>query len=159
MYVRREVRRWQDASSDRVVPPNVEFAWPTPRPDVQAYFESVTVTGSYLERRLALPSQDEAWVSGLRLRRWGFGLARNLAAIAIPVSMLTWRECVAILKTLLYEAGFVFSNFSPTWSANHASKVADELIRSLTDEHQRFLAMELIEWQLVTDGVRWDLVL
>jgi hypothetical protein len=76
-YVRRELRRWQDASPERIVPPNVEFAWPTPRPDAQAYFESATATGSYLEWRLALPSQDEAWVSGLRLRRWGFGFARD----------------------------------------------------------------------------------
>uniref|UniRef100_H3H4Z2 Uncharacterized protein n=1 Tax=Phytophthora ramorum TaxID=164328 RepID=H3H4Z2_PHYRM len=60
MYVRREVRRWEELHSGRIAPPNVDFAWPTPRPDVNTYFEAAFATGDYFKWRSSMESQDDA---------------------------------------------------------------------------------------------------
>uniref|UniRef100_H3GXZ5 Uncharacterized protein n=1 Tax=Phytophthora ramorum TaxID=164328 RepID=H3GXZ5_PHYRM len=63
MYVRREVRRWEELHSGRIAPPNVDFAWSTPRPDVNTYFEAAFATGDYFKWRSSMESQDDAWIS------------------------------------------------------------------------------------------------
>ncbi|POM68627.1 Hypothetical protein PHPALM_15194 [Phytophthora palmivora] len=38
LYVRREVRRWEEVSPGRVTPLSVVYEWPTPNPDANSYF-------------------------------------------------------------------------------------------------------------------------
>uniref|UniRef100_H3GFU8 Uncharacterized protein n=1 Tax=Phytophthora ramorum TaxID=164328 RepID=H3GFU8_PHYRM len=158
MYVRREVRRWEELHSGRIAPPNVDFAWPTPRPDVNTYFEAAFATGDYFKWRSSMESQDDAWISEVNPVRWGVGAAQDLTAIQIPPTMLTSRECVVVLQTLLFEAGFEFSNLIPEWSKTHVSRIPDDLVRSVTSEVQACLAVELMEWRQVIAGVRFKVI-
>ncbi|POM69926.1 Hypothetical protein PHPALM_13740, partial [Phytophthora palmivora] len=47
LYVRREVRRWEEANPGKVTPPSVVYEWPTPKPDANSYFAVAYATGDY----------------------------------------------------------------------------------------------------------------
>ncbi|POM76439.1 Hypothetical protein PHPALM_6320 [Phytophthora palmivora] len=64
--------------------------WPTPKPDANSYFAAAYATGDYV--------------------KWGVGTTRDLTAATIPQSVMTARECVAILQTLFFAGGFEFVN-------------------------------------------------
>ncbi|EGZ07945.1 hypothetical protein PHYSODRAFT_250253 [Phytophthora sojae] len=84
LYVRREVRRWEEVNPGKVTPPTVVYEWPTPKPDANSYFAAAYATGDYLKWRLSLENQDEAWISEFHLARWGVGTAQDLMATTIP---------------------------------------------------------------------------
>ncbi|EGZ17740.1 hypothetical protein PHYSODRAFT_331670 [Phytophthora sojae] len=153
LYIRREVRRWEEVNPGKVTPPSVVYEWPTPKPDANSYFAAAYATGDYLKWRLSLENQDEAWISEFHLARWGVGTAQDLMATTIPQSIMTTRECVAILQTLFFEVGFEFVNLIPGWSSTRASRIPESLVRSVMEETQNFIAVELVEWRLVIAGV------
>ncbi|POM65397.1 Hypothetical protein PHPALM_18893 [Phytophthora palmivora] len=128
LYIRREVRRWEEANPGKVTPPSVVYEWPTPKPDANSYFAAAYATGDYFKWRLSLENQDEAWISEFHVARWGVGTAQDLMATTIPQSIMTARESVAIL-------------------------IPESLVRSVMEEVQNFIAVELVEWSLVTAGV------
>ncbi|EGZ27926.1 hypothetical protein PHYSODRAFT_429748, partial [Phytophthora sojae] len=127
LYVRREVRRWEEVNPGRVTPPSVVYEWPTPKPDANSYFAAAYATGDYFKWRLSLANQDEAWISEFHLARWGVGTAQDLMATTIPQNIMTARECVAIRQTLFFEAGFEFVNLGPGWSTTRASRIPESL--------------------------------
>ncbi|POM60909.1 hypothetical protein PHPALM_30172, partial [Phytophthora palmivora] len=153
LYVRREVRRWEEVGPGKVTPPSVVYEWPTPKPDVNSYFAAAYATGDYFKWRLSLTNQDEAWISEFHVARWGVGTAQDLTVTTIPQSIMTARECVAILQTLFFEAGFEFVNLISGWSATRASRIPESLVRSVMEEVQNFIAVELVEWRMVIAGV------
>ncbi|POM70779.1 Hypothetical protein PHPALM_12734, partial [Phytophthora palmivora] len=153
LYIRREVRRWEEANPGKVTPPSVVYEWPTPKPDANSYFAAAYATGDYFKWRLSLVNQDEAWISEFHVARWGVGTAQDLMATTIPQSIMTARECVAILQTLFFEAGFEFVNLISGWSATRASRIPESLVRSVMEEVQNFIAVGLVEWRVVTTGV------
>ncbi|EGZ18814.1 hypothetical protein PHYSODRAFT_332551 [Phytophthora sojae] len=153
LYVRREVGRWEEVNPGKVTPPSVVYEWLTPKPDANSYFAAAYATGDYLKWRLSLEDQDEAWIPEFHLARWGVGTAQDLMATTIPQSIMTTRECVAILQTLFFEAGFEFVNLIPGWSLTRASRIPESLVRSIMEETQNFIAVELVEWRLVIAGV------
>ncbi|POM61399.1 hypothetical protein PHPALM_29589 [Phytophthora palmivora] len=146
LYIRREVRRWEEVNPGKVTPPSVVYEWPNPKPDANSYFAAAYATGDYFKWRLSLANQDEAWISELHVARWGVGTAQDLTATT--QSILTTRECVAILQTLFFEAGFEFVNLISGWSATRASRIPE-----VWCEVQNFFAVELVEWRLVIAGV------
>ncbi|EGZ10492.1 hypothetical protein PHYSODRAFT_337304 [Phytophthora sojae] len=153
LYVRHEVRRWEEVNPGKVMPPSVVYEWPTPKPDANSYFAAAYATGDYFKWRLSLANQDEAWISEFHPARWGVGTAQDLMATTIPQNIMTARECVAILQTLFFEAGFEFVNLIPGWSTTRASRIPESLVRSVMEETQNFIAVELVEWRLVIAGV------
>ncbi|EGZ07518.1 hypothetical protein PHYSODRAFT_253675 [Phytophthora sojae] len=157
-FVARQVYRWEQMRSGRVVPPSVEYAWPNPRPDFSAWQEATMATSDYLRRRMALENRDAAWIAELRPERRVLGIAQDLTAVAIPPSMMSSRECAAVLETLLFEAGFEFVNAVPDWFMTHASKINPGYMRSVVEEVQQLLTIELIEWKQLTAGVSFKVV-
>ncbi|POM70992.1 Hypothetical protein PHPALM_12503 [Phytophthora palmivora] len=128
LYVRREVRRWEEVNPGKVTPPSVVYEWPTLKPNANSYFAAAYATGDYFKWRLSLANQDETWISEFHVARWGVGTAQDLTATTIPQSIMTARECVAILQTLFFEAGFEFVNLIPSWSTTRASRIPESLI-------------------------------
>ncbi|EGZ25029.1 hypothetical protein PHYSODRAFT_257049 [Phytophthora sojae] len=157
-FVARQVYRWEQMRSGRVVPPSVEYGWPNPRPDFSASQEATMATSDYLRRRMALENRDAAWIGELRPERRVLGIAQDLTAVAIPPSMMSSRECAAVLGTLLFEAGFEFVNAVPDWFMTHASKINPGYVRSVVEEVQQLLTIELIEWKQLTAGVSFKVV-
>ncbi|GMF48319.1 unnamed protein product [Phytophthora fragariaefolia] len=157
-FVARQVHRWEQMRSGRVVPPSVEYAWPNPRPDFSAWQEATMATSDYLRHRMALENRDAAWIAELRPERRVLGIAQDLTAVAIPPSMMSSRECAAVLETLLFEAGFEFVNAVPDWFMTQASKINPGYVRSVVEEVQQLLTIELIEWKQLTAGVSFKVV-
>ncbi|GMF51710.1 unnamed protein product [Phytophthora fragariaefolia] len=157
-FVARQVYRWEQMRSGRVVPPSVEYTWPIPRPDFTAWQEATMATSDYLRNRMTLNDRDAAWISELRPERRVLGIAQDLKALAIPPAMMTARECAAVLETLLFEAGFEFVNAVPDWFLTHASKINPGYVRSVVGELQQVLTIELIEWKQLTAGVPYKVV-
>ncbi|EGZ05045.1 hypothetical protein PHYSODRAFT_342647 [Phytophthora sojae] len=156
-FVARQVYRWEQMRSGRVVPPSVEYAWPTPR-DFTAWQEATMVTSEYLRNRMAVDDRDAAWISELRPERRVLGVAQALTALAIPPAMMTARECAAVLETLLFEAGFEFVNAVPDSFLTHASKINPGYVRSVAGELQQVLTIELIEWKQLIAGIPYKVV-
>ncbi|EGZ29372.1 hypothetical protein PHYSODRAFT_263452 [Phytophthora sojae] len=146
-YVPAKVYRWEQVRSERVLPPCVEYTWPDDRPDSLPWLNATLATSKYLVARATLGYDVQPCVLELRLDRRDLATAQEVVAVEISVATFTPRECVAILQTLLFEAGFQFDNLVPVWFKTHASKITPDLVRSLAGDIQRLLAVELIEWR------------
>ncbi|EGZ08822.1 hypothetical protein PHYSODRAFT_252354 [Phytophthora sojae] len=77
-----------------------------------------------------------------------------MKAVTISPKLLPAAACVAVLQTMLMEAGFEFRNVIPTWSEVRAvSEVSENLIRRGVEVVQLRLAVESLEWNKLMDGV------
>ncbi|KAE8909038.1 hypothetical protein PF005_g27544 [Phytophthora fragariae] len=102
--------------------------------------------------RATLDDDIQACVVELNLDRRDLATAQDVVAAEIPVGIFSPRECIAVLQTLLFEAGFHFDNLVPVWFSTRASKIAADLVRSLVGDLQRLLAAELTEWRTLCVG-------
>ncbi|GMF21305.1 unnamed protein product [Phytophthora fragariaefolia] len=105
--------------------------------------------------------QEDAVLEDLNVSshlRRDLALARDLTAVQIPVELCTARECVAILQTLLVEAGFQFDNLISEWFRTAASRVMVNSIRESVGNMLRLLAGELIEWRQLVVGAKFKIV-
>jgi hypothetical protein len=158
-YVANQVRRWEQVRSEMVTPLKVRYAWTSPGPDFQPWWTATLATSEYLRERVSPSSMDDGWVDELELTRVELCLARDIVAIGIPPSLLSSRECVALLQTLLFQSGFRFRNLIPMWFQSKSFRVASSQVRTVVEDIQHFLALELVEWRQVVCGVPAEVVL
>ncbi|KAE9275657.1 hypothetical protein PR003_g29271 [Phytophthora rubi] len=151
-YVAKQVSRWEQVRSERVLPPSVQYDWPNSRPDSLPWLAATVATSKYMAARATLGDAIQACVVELNLDRRDLATAQDVVAAEIPVGIFSPRECVAVLQTLLFEAGFHFDNFVPVWFKTHASKITADLVRSLVGDLQRLLAAELTKWRTLCVG-------
>ncbi|OWY93104.1 hypothetical protein PHMEG_00037622, partial [Phytophthora megakarya] len=78
--------------------------------------------------------------------------------IVIPPSMLSPRDCVALIQTVLVEAGFSFRNVISEWFRSRSSQIAPSVARIAVEGVQHLLATELTEWRQVAFGVTFQVV-
>ncbi|POM73204.1 Hypothetical protein PHPALM_9967, partial [Phytophthora palmivora] len=52
LYIRREVRRWEEVNPGKVTPPSVVYEWPNPQPN--SYFAAAYATGDYFKWRIKM---------------------------------------------------------------------------------------------------------
>jgi len=69
----------------------------------------MTLTTEYIRSRTAMAAQSEAWISEWVLARMGPNKAEDIAGIVVSPDTLSPRECMALLQTLLFEAGSGFA--------------------------------------------------
>ncbi|POM64996.1 Hypothetical protein PHPALM_19389, partial [Phytophthora palmivora] len=62
-YVRRELRRWKDMDAGRVVPPSVEYVWPTTNPSVDVFQKAAAATGDYIKWQCSSVFPEDMWIS------------------------------------------------------------------------------------------------
>ncbi|EGZ20591.1 hypothetical protein PHYSODRAFT_259556 [Phytophthora sojae] len=158
-YVAEQVRRWEQHRERATVPLKVEYAWPEAAPDFTEWWTAALATSKYLSDRMVMASQDAAWIAELGPVRLELCLAQDVSGIVIPPSILSPRECVALIQSLLFAAGFRFHNLIPMWFQSQSSRVAPSLVRSVVEDVQHFLAFELIEWRELASGVPFKIVL
>ncbi|GMF58940.1 unnamed protein product [Phytophthora fragariaefolia] len=65
--------------------------------------------------------------------------------MAIPFELFSPRECVAVLQTQLFEAGFSFLNLVPSWFRTRANKAHPDLVRSVVEKVLILLNIEIAE--------------
>jgi hypothetical protein len=114
-YVADQVRRWEQVRSEMVTPLKVRYAWTSPGPDFQPWWTATLATSEYLRERVSPSSMNDSWVDELELTQVELCLARDIVVIGVPPSLLSSRECVALLQTLLFQSGFRFRNLIPMW--------------------------------------------
>jgi hypothetical protein len=146
-YVAQQVSRWEQVRSERVSPPNVEYVWPDSRSDPLAWLSAMLEVSKDLSAAATPNDFVQAWIADLNLSRRDLATAQDLTALQIPVGLFSPRECVAILQTTLFEAGFQFDNLVPAWFRMMASKVSPGVVREAVGDVMRLLAAELIEWR------------
>ncbi|KAE8876547.1 hypothetical protein PF003_g39350 [Phytophthora fragariae] len=151
-YVAKQVSRWEQVRSERVLPPAVQYDWPSSRPDSLPWLAATLATSKYMAARATSDDAIQACVVELNLDRRDLATAQDVVAAEIPVSIFSPRECIAVLQTLLFEAGFHFDNLVPVWFGTRASKITSDLVRSLVGDLQRLLAAELTEWRTLCVG-------
>ncbi|POM67863.1 Hypothetical protein PHPALM_16052, partial [Phytophthora palmivora] len=151
-----QVARWEQEQSGLISPPSVEYTWPEVLPDSLAWMNAALTTSKYLAARTAAEDVARPWVEEIALVRRDLATAQDLAGAQVPLGMLSPRECVADLQTLLSQAGFQFRNLVPEWFQAQASKVSPETVRSLVTDLQRLLAAELVEWRLLAEGATFS---
>ncbi|KAE9163029.1 hypothetical protein PF002_g31963, partial [Phytophthora fragariae] len=151
-YVAKQVSQWEQVRSERVLPPAVQYDWPSSRPDSLPWLAATLATSKYMAARATSDDAIQACVVELNLDRRDLATAQDVVAAEIPVSIFSPRECIAVLQTLLFEAGFHFDNLVPVWFRTRASKITSDLVRSLVGDLQRLLAAELTEWRTLCVG-------
>ncbi|KAE8988989.1 hypothetical protein PR002_g21587 [Phytophthora rubi] len=151
-YVAKQVSRWEQVRSERVLPPSVQYVWPDSRPDSLPWLTATLATCKYMAARATLDDDIQTCVVELNLDRRDLATAQDVVAAEIPVGIFSPRECVAVLQTLLFKAGFHFDNLVPVWFRTRASKIAADIVRSLVGDLQRLLAAELTEWRTLCVG-------
>ncbi|OWZ04438.1 LOW QUALITY PROTEIN: hypothetical protein PHMEG_00023661 [Phytophthora megakarya] len=115
-------------------------------------------TSRHSEGRTTSAALDEAWISYLQLVRSELPTAQDVTPIVIPPSMLSPRDCVALIQTLLVEAGFSFRNVIPEWFRSRSSQITPSAVRIVVEGVQHLLATELIEWRQVAFGMLFQVV-
>jgi hypothetical protein len=156
-YVAQEVSRWEQVLSERVSPPNVEYVWPDSRPDPLAWLSAMLEVSKYLSAAATLNDPVQGWIADLNLSRRDLATAQDLTALQIPVGLFSPRECVAILQTTLFEAGFQFDNMVPAWFRTTVSKVSPGFVQEAVGDVMRLLAVELIEWRQMLVGAKFKI--
>lgn len=136
-YVCEQVQRWAEARPGHTCPQRTIYAWTTPRPGPRLWHQSAFENGDYLEVRKSMVDPDEDWISELRPARTHIPAIQDVAPIQVSPNLLSPQECVALLQTTFYEAGFGFHNLVPEWPRMHVSKVAVKLVLSAAAEGQQ----------------------
>ncbi|EGZ15567.1 hypothetical protein PHYSODRAFT_333806 [Phytophthora sojae] len=132
-YVAQQVSRWERVESERVIPPTVEYSWPTAKPDAQPWMAAMLTTSRYLSARALLEDQYGCWIAKLRLDRRDLSTAQDLMAVQVPVQMLTPRE-------------------------TRAAKVAPAKLRVVIQDVPHPLALELVEWRSLAVGATFKII-
>ncbi|KAE9071336.1 hypothetical protein PF010_g25911 [Phytophthora fragariae] len=149
-YVAEQVRRWERAPSGRISPPSVEYTWPAVTLDTAGWQTAILATSGYLREWSLSATSEDAWVVELHLERRMPAMAQDLTAATIPPGLSSPRESVAALQTLLWEAGFEFTNLVPEWFKTRASKIHRSKVYKVVADLLQLLGVEMLEWQQVT---------
>ncbi|GMF51338.1 unnamed protein product [Phytophthora fragariaefolia] len=136
----------------------VEYVWPEYHPDSLPWLSAMLEVSKFLDDRTTLNDPVQSWITELNLSQRDLALARDLTAVQVPVELCTARECVAILQTLLMEAGFQFDNLIPEWFRTAASRVMVNSVRESVRNMLRLLAVEQIEWRQLVVGAKFKIV-
>ncbi|GMF35200.1 unnamed protein product [Phytophthora fragariaefolia] len=144
-YVADQVRRWERVTTEFVASPTIEYSWPSPPPYFQNWWAAVMMMSEYIASRTAMASSDEAWISEWNFVRLAPNIVTDVTAITIPPSTLSPRECAALTQTLFFEMRFRFRNLVPEWFQARASRVDPSLVRTVVEDLQQLLAVELPE--------------
>ncbi|OWY93093.1 hypothetical protein PHMEG_00037637 [Phytophthora megakarya] len=158
VYVAGQVQRWEREARERVLPPRARYTWPNAGRDFEPWWTAMIATSRHLEGRTTSAALDEAWISDLQLVRSELPTAQDVTPIVIPPSMLSPRDCVALIHTLLVEAGFSFRNVIPERFRSRSSQIAPSAVGIAVEGVQHLLATELIEWPQVAFGVTFQVV-
>ncbi|GMF63122.1 unnamed protein product [Phytophthora fragariaefolia] len=135
VFVADQVRRWERDVSERSFPPNIKYDWPHDHLDSSSYLSAVLTTAA----------EADAWIAEMELTRRTFGAPGDWTAVTIPVAHFSPRECVAVLQTQLFEAGFGFLNLVPGRFRTRANKAHPDLVRNVVEEMLILLTIEMVE--------------
>ncbi|KAE9311095.1 hypothetical protein PR003_g20103 [Phytophthora rubi] len=149
-YVAEQVWRWERAPSGRISPPSVGYTWPAVTLNTAGWQTAILATSGYLREWSLSATSEDAWVVELRPERRMPAMAQDLTAATIPPGLSSPRESVAALQTLLFEAGFEFTNLVPEWFKTRASKIHRSKVYKVVADLLQLLGVEMLEWQQVT---------
>ncbi|KAE8964600.1 hypothetical protein PF011_g28603 [Phytophthora fragariae] len=149
-YVAEQVRRWERAPSGRISPPSVEYTWSAVTLDTAGWQTAILATSGYLRDWSLSATSEDAWVVELCPERRMPAMAQDLTAATIPPGLSSPTESVAALQTLLWEAGFEFTNVVPEWFKTRASKIHRIKVYKVVADLLQLLGVEMLEWQQVT---------
>ncbi|GMF51311.1 unnamed protein product [Phytophthora fragariaefolia] len=144
-YVADQVRRWEGGVSERSFPPNIKYDLPQGHLDSTSYMSTILTTSEYLRKRASMAAQADAWIAEMELTRRALGAPGAWMTMAIPFERFSPRECVAVLQTQLFEAGFSFLNLVPGWFRTRANKAHPDLVRSVVEKMLILLNIEIAE--------------
>ncbi|EGZ25794.1 hypothetical protein PHYSODRAFT_247813 [Phytophthora sojae] len=97
---------------------------------------------------------SESWIKMLSVRRRRQPLVTDLRATSVSPKLPPQLSCVALLQTMLMEAGFEFCNVVPIWSSiPELAAVSENQIRHGVEEVQARVAVECLEWNKLMRGV------
>ncbi|KAE9164286.1 hypothetical protein PF002_g31637 [Phytophthora fragariae] len=83
-YVAKQVSRWEQVRSERVLPPAVQYDWPSSRPDSLPWLAATLATSKYMAARATLDDAIQACVVELNLDRRDLATAQDVVAAEIP---------------------------------------------------------------------------
>ncbi|EGZ08549.1 hypothetical protein PHYSODRAFT_340298 [Phytophthora sojae] len=152
-YGAEQLSHWSSLPGEVISPVDVVYDEGEEEYDMEAWVFAAFETGKYLGLVNA-GRTSESWIKALSAKRRRQPLVSDKEAVTVSPKLLPAAACVAVLQTMLMEAGFEFRNVIPTWSEVRAvSEVSENLIRRGVEEVQLRLAVESLEWNKLMDGV------
>ncbi|KAE9021989.1 hypothetical protein PF005_g9137 [Phytophthora fragariae] len=86
-FVAKQVSQWEQVRSERVLPPTVQYVWPSSRPDSLPWLAATLATSQYMAARATLDDAIQACVIELNLDRRDLATAQDVGAAEIPISI------------------------------------------------------------------------
>ncbi|GMF38659.1 unnamed protein product [Phytophthora fragariaefolia] len=129
----------------KAFPPNHLDVWPHDHLDSSSYLSAILTTSEYLRKRTSMAAEADAWIAEMELTRRTFGAPGGWTAMTIPVAYFSPRECVAVLQTQLFEAGFGFLNLVPGWFRTRANKAHPDMVRNVVEGMLILWTIEMVE--------------
>ncbi|OWY91971.1 hypothetical protein PHMEG_00039210, partial [Phytophthora megakarya] len=152
-YVDDQVSRWEQVSLEFVMSPMIEYAWPHPASNFQAWYGTVMATSEYFALLMSSGARAQTWISEWRVVRLAPNMPTDLTSMTVPLNELSMRECAAVLQTMFFEIGFKFRNLVPEWFRVCTPKAEVDTMRRVAEELQHLLTVKLLGWQQVISGM------
>ncbi|OWZ20080.1 LOW QUALITY PROTEIN: hypothetical protein PHMEG_0005563 [Phytophthora megakarya] len=148
-YTASQVSRWEQDRSEEDFPLRVKYSWSRGHSDSVDWMNVALSTSKYLTS--SFYGRPCPIIHELAPGRHDLATAQGLIEVQVSTGLITPMECVAILQTMIYEAGFRLQILVLVWLQAHAAKVAPGAIRHLVTNVQHLIAAELIAWRLIME--------
>ncbi|RLN75106.1 hypothetical protein BBJ28_00016410, partial [Nothophytophthora sp. Chile5] len=156
VYGNEQLNRWLNTPNSLITPPDVVYDQSEQGFDMEAWVRAAFRTGQHLTTQNSAQTREGAWVQVLQAQRRRLPSISDPSAVMISPMLLSPLACVALLQTMLLEAGFEFINVIPIWENLQAvSGVSESQIWSGVEESRNRLGEECREWRRLMRNVSY----
>ncbi|KAE9338764.1 hypothetical protein PR003_g11341 [Phytophthora rubi] len=145
-YGRSQLELWMSLPPGVVHPVDVAYAPRHEGYDLWGFIRAAGVTARHL--MLVTRSPAARWLNVFNAERRRIPIVSDLKAVRVSLGLMPPITCVALLQTMLHEAGYEFRNQVPTWhTLFEVSGVYDPQIRLEVARIGHFIRAELTAWK------------
>ncbi|KAE9287343.1 hypothetical protein PR003_g26074 [Phytophthora rubi] len=144
-YGRTQLERWMSVPPEVVQPVDVAYNPSHNGYDLWGFIRAAGLTARHLMSVTRSPSGR--WLNVFRAERRRIPVVSDLRAVTMSLKLMPPVVCVAVLQTMLWEAGYEFMNRVPVWlTLSEVAWVPESQVRMEIERIGHFIGTELAAW-------------
>ncbi|KAE8989846.1 hypothetical protein PR001_g21659 [Phytophthora rubi] len=145
-YGRSQLELWMSLPPGTVHPVDVAYAPRHEEYDLWGFIRAAGATARHLMSVTRSPAAR--WLIVFNAERRRIPVVSDLKAVRVSLRLMPPLACVALLQTMLHEAGYEFRNQVPAWhTLSEVSGVPESQIRMDVERIGHFIRAELTAWK------------
>ncbi|KAE8972259.1 hypothetical protein PR001_g26661 [Phytophthora rubi] len=145
-YGRSQLELWMSLPPGIVHPVEMAYAPRHEGYDLWGFIRAAGATARHLMSVTRSPAAR--WLNVFNAERRRIPIVSDLKAVRVSLGLMPPIACVALLQTMLHEAGYEFRNQVPTWhTLVEVSGVSESQIRLEIERIGHFIRAELTAWK------------